>query len=196
MFYKGLIEPTARREGSVCTPGGGFYELQTHSYNFDKFHRQKGDMMKKLFKLLFITIVGLLFFGLAYGQFAKPEAAIMYRQSVMTINGYLTGQMGAMVTGKKPYEKQAFSHDAAVVEMLSTLPWEAFMTPGSDKGKTKLKSTAFKEKDKFLAKAKTFETESRKLVKAAAGDDFNAIKAQFGEVAKSCKSCHDAYRSR
>jgi len=153
-------------------------------------------MMKKSAKMLFITIVGLLFFGLAYGQFAKPKAAIEYRQSVMTIIGFHTGQMGAVVTGKKPYEKQEFSHNATIVEMLSTLPWEAFMAPGSDKGKTSLKSSAFKEKDKFLAKAKTFETEIQKLVKVAGGDDFNAIKAQFGGVGKSCKSCHDDYRSR
>jgi cytochrome c556 len=153
-------------------------------------------MMKKLSKLLGITILGLLFFGLAYGQFAKPENAIMYRQSVMTIIGHHMGQMGAVVTGKKPYEKQEFSHDATVIQTLSALPWEAFMVPGSDKGKTKLKSEALREKDKFLAKAKTFETESRKLVKAAAGGDFNTIKAQFGNLGKSCKSCHDAYRSR
>jgi cytochrome c556 len=149
-----------------------------------------------LSKLLFITVVGLLFFGLAYGQFAKPENAIMYRQSVMTIIGHHMGQMGAVVTGKKSYEKQEFSHNASVMEMLSTLPWEAFMVPGGDKGKTKLKSTALREKDKFMAKAKTFETEIQKLVKVSAGDDFNAIKAQFGEVAKSCKSCHHDYRSR
>jgi hypothetical protein len=31
MFYKGLIEPTARREGSACAPEGGFPELQTQS---------------------------------------------------------------------------------------------------------------------------------------------------------------------
>jgi len=191
-----LIEPTARREDSVCAPGSGFPGFQTHSKNFDKFHFQKGDMMRKLSKLLFITIVGLLFFGLAYGQFAKPEDAIMYRQSVMTIIGHHIGQMGAVVTGKKSYDKQEFSHNASVIEMLSTLPWEAFMTPGSDKGKTKLKSTALGEKDKFMAKAKTFETEIQKLVKVSAGDDFNAIKAQFGEVAKSCKSCHQDYRSR
>jgi cytochrome c556 len=153
-------------------------------------------MMKKLSKLLFITIIGLLFFGLAYGQFAKPEDAIMYRQSVMTIIGHHVGQMGAVVTGKKPYEKQRFSHNASVMEPLSTLPWEAFMAPGSVKGKTKLKSSALREKDEFMAKAKTFETEIQKLVKVSAGDDFNAIKAQFGEVAKSCKSCHHDYRSK
>ena len=152
--------------------------------------------MKKSAKLLFITMVGLLFFGLAYAQFAKPEDAIEYRQSVMTILGYHMGQMGAVVSGKKPYEKQAFFHNATIMEMLSTLPWEAFMTAGSDKGKTSLKSSALREKDKFMAQAKTFETEIQKLAQAAAGDDFNAIKAQFGKVGKSCKSCHDDYRSK
>ena len=152
--------------------------------------------MKKSAKLLFITIVGLLFFGIAYGQFAKPEDAIMYRQSVMTIIGHHMGQMGAVVTGKKPYEKQEFSHNASVIQMLSTLPWEAFMAPGSVKGKTKLKSLALREKDKFMAKAKTFETEIQKLVKVANGNDFNAVRSQFGEVAKSCKSCHQDYRSK
>ena len=152
--------------------------------------------MKKSAKLLFITVVGLLFFGIAYGQFAKPEDAIMYRQSVMTIIGHHMGQMGAVVTGKKPYEKQEFSHNASVIQMLSTLPWEAFMAPGSVKGNTKLKSSALREKDEFMAKAKTFETEIQKLVKVSAADNFNAIKAQFGEVAKSCKSCHHDYRSK
>ena len=152
--------------------------------------------MKKFYRLFIITIFGLLFFGLAYAQFTKPEDAIKYRQSVMNIIGYQMGQMGAVVTGKKPYDKQAFFHHATIEEMLSTLPWEAFMTAGTDKGKTALKSSALSEKDKFMAKAKTFETEIQKLVKAAAGDDFNAIKAQFGEVGKSCKSCHEDYRSR
>jgi len=143
-----------------------------------------------------ITIVGLLVFGLAYAQFAKPEDAIRYRQSVMTIMNYHLGQMGAVVTGKKPYEKKAFSRNAAIVEMLATLPWQAFMTPGSDKGKTALKPVAFREKNKFMAKAKALETETRKLAKAAASGNFNAVKDQFGEVGKSCKSCHDTFRAK
>jgi len=152
--------------------------------------------MRKLAKMLMITIVGLLVFGLAYAQFAKPEDAIRYRQSVMTIMNYHLGQMGAVVTGKKPYEKKAFSRNAAIVEMLATLPWQAFMTPGSDKGKTALKPVAFREKNKFMAKAKALETETRKLAKAVASGDFNAVKDQFGEVGKSCKSCHDTFRAK
>jgi len=152
--------------------------------------------MRKLAKMLMITIVGLLVFGLAYAQFAKPEDAIRYRQSVMTIMNYHLGQMGAVVTGKKPYEKKAFSRNAAIVEMLATLPWQAFMTPGSDKGKTALKPVAFREKNKFMAKAKALETETRKLAKAAASGNFNAVKDQFGEVGKSCKSCHDTFRAK
>jgi cytochrome c556 len=158
--------------------------------------KQKGGMMKKSARLFMITIIGLLFFGIAYAQFAKPEQAIEYRQSVMTIIGHHVGQMGAVVTGKKPYNSKEFAHNAAIVQMLSTLPWGAFMTPGSDKGKTAMKSSALKEKNKFMAKAKALEAETRKLAKVSKGNDFNAVKAQFGEVGKSCKSCHDAFRSK
>jgi cytochrome c556 len=172
-------------------------DLEIHEdLRLRKIIKQKGGTMKKLAKLFIATIVGLLFFGLAYAQFAKPEAAIEYRQSVMTIMGHHMGQMGAMVMGKKPYEKQAFVRDATIVKMLATMPWQAFMTPGSDKGKTALKPSAFREKNKFMAKAKALEIETGKLLKAANSGDINAIKAQFGNVGKSCKSCHDDFRSK
>jgi cytochrome c556 len=151
--------------------------------------------MRRIFKTSIILVLTILVFGVAYAQFAKPEDAIGYRKAVMSVIGYHTGQMGAIVKGDKPYEKAVFARHAAVVETLSTLPWEACLTPGSDKGATTLKSAALNEKDKFMVAAKTFETEIQKLVKAAAGDDLTAVKTQFGELGKSCKGCHSIYRN-
>ena len=68
------------------------------------------------------------------------------------------------------------------------------MVPGTDKGKTDLKSSAFKEKDKFMQDAKKVEAETAKLAETAKTGDLDAIKAQFGETGKSCKSCHDDFR--
>ena len=45
-------------------------------------------------------------------------------------------------------------------------------------------------------RAQAFEAGSAKLVSVSQGGDLNAIKAQFGEVAKSCKSCHDMFRTK
>jgi cytochrome c556 len=150
--------------------------------------------MKTTLKVLAVVLLVAVLFGAAYAQFSKPDDAIKYRQAVMYLLGQHFGRMGAMVKGDVAYDKDAFAGNAAVAEMLSSLPWEAFMTPGSDSGNTTLKSSALKEKTQFMAGAETFENEITKLADAAEGDDLNAIKKQFGEAAKTCGSCHRAYR--
>jgi cytochrome c556 len=134
------------------------------------------------------------FLGVAYAQFAKPEDAIQYRQSVMFLIGQHFGRMVAVVKGQSPYDKAAFERNAALVETLATLPWEAFMAPGTDKGKTGLKSSAFKEKDKFMQDGKKMEAETAELAETAQTGNLDAIKTRIGETAKSCKSCHDDFR--
>ena len=68
------------------------------------------------------------------------------------------------------------------------------MMPGSDKGDTTLSALAIKEKDKFMVVAQQFESAVQKLEQTAKSGDLEAVKAQFGEVAKSCKTCHSTYR--
>jgi cytochrome c556 len=150
--------------------------------------------MKKMAKVLIVLTLILGFLGVAYAQFAKPEDAIQYRQSVMFLIGQHFGRMAAVVKGQSPYDKAVFEQNAALVDTLATLPWEAFMVPGTDKGKTGLKSSAFKEKDKFMQDAKKMEAETAKLAATAQTGNMDAIKAQLGETAKSCKSCHDDFR--
>jgi cytochrome c556 len=53
-----------------------------------------------------------------------------------------------------------------------------------------------KEKDKFMAVAHQFENAVQKLAQTTTSGDMGAVKAQFGEVAKSCKACHSTYRKR
>jgi len=134
--------------------------------------------------------------GGAYAQFAKPQEAIKYRQSVMFLIGQHFGRMGAMVKEQIPFNQQVFDHNAMVVETLSGLPWEAMMAPGTDKGDTRMKAAVFAKQTEFKETAQTFETQAAKLVSTAKGGDFSAIKAQFGEVGKSCKACHDRFRTK
>jgi cytochrome c556 len=42
--------------------------------------------------------------------------------------------------------------------------------------------------------AKKMEAETVKLAETAQTGNLDAIKTQLGETAKSCKSCHDAFR--
>jgi cytochrome c556 len=144
-----------------------------------------------------MTVVALsvgLMLGAAYGQFAKTDDAIRYRQSVMFLVGQHFGILGAMVKGEQPYDQGVFAKHAEVVKMLSTLPWGAFMMPGSDKGDTRLLDSAFSRPDEFQKAADQFQAEVAKLSTVAGSGDLNAVKAQFGETAKSCKACHGNFR--
>ena len=158
--------------------------------------QQKEVKMKKLVSLSICLIFVALAVGIAYAQFAKPEDAIKYRKSVMFLIAQHFGRMGAVVKGKAPHDQEAFTRNAMVMEALSQLPWEASMVPGTDKGDTTLNAAAFAKQDEFKASAQAFEAGSAKLVSVSQSGDLSAIKAQFGEVAKSCKDCHDKFRTK
>ena len=151
-------------------------------------------MKKQMMWILGVVVLGLLA-GAAFAQFAKPEDAIKYRQSVMSVIGTHFSRMGAVVKGEAPYAKDAFEQNANIVATLIPLPWDAFMVAGSDKG-SGTKPEALAQKDKFMELAKTNQAEVAKLLAAAKGGDINAIKPQFGTTGGSCKACHDAYRNK
>jgi cytochrome c556 len=151
-------------------------------------------MKQRMMWVLVVAVVGLLA-GAAFAQFAKTEDAIKYRQSVMSVIGTHFSRMGAVVKGEAPYAKEGFDQNAALVAMLIPLPWDAFMTAGSDKG-SGLKPEALAQKDKFMELAKANQAEVAKLSAAAKGGDLAAIKPQFGTAGASCKACHDLYRNK
>jgi len=152
--------------------------------------------MKKPLMILVCIVFVAAALGGAYAQFAKPQDAIKYRQSVMFLIGQHFGRMGAMVKEQIPFNQQVFDDNAMVVETLSRLPWEAMMAPGTDKGDTQIKAAVFEKQAEFKEDAQRFETQAAKLVSTAQSGDFAAVKTQFGEVAKRCKSCHDQFRAK
>ena len=151
--------------------------------------------MKKMLQISFCFLLLAGAFGAAHAQFAKPEFAIKYRQSVMFLIAQHFGRMAAMVNEKAAYNKEVFEDNALLVQTLSRLPWEAFMVPGTDKGGTTLKSSAFEQQGKFNEVSQAFEKQIADLVNKAKSGDFDAVKTQFGEVGKSCKACHSQFRT-
>lgn len=150
--------------------------------------------MKTVAKTLAILVIFGILIGAAWAQFSNPEKAIKYRQSVMVVIGQHFGRLGAMVKGSQPYDQKSFASNTAVIEALAGLPWEAFLVSGSDQGKTTMKSSVLKDPDGLKKLSQQFEAEVGKLSAAAEGSDINAIKAQFGAVAQSCKNCHSKAR--
>ena len=129
----------------------------------------------------------------AAAQFAKPEDAIRYRQSGMTMMAAHFGRVAAMANGKIPFDAKAAAENAEIAAYLSKLPFAGFVE-GTDKGETKAKPDIWKEADKFRANATKMQDEMVKLAAAAKGGNVDTIKAAVGEVGKQCKGCHDTYR--
>ena len=153
--------------------------------------------MKTMLKIALVTVLlagsGVLI-GAASAQFSRPEDAIKYRKSVMVIIAQHFGRLGAMVKGAEPFDQDKFANNAAIVDAVSKLPWEAFLVAGSERGDTTMKSSVLKDSDQFKKIAGSFQQEVGRLVSAAKDGDADAVKRQFGKVAKSCKECHSRFR--
>ena len=152
--------------------------------------------MKHLAKVIAIIIFMAVAATAVNAKFNKAEDAIRYRQAVMTLIGAHFGSMGQVVKGEQPYNQPSFSADATVLEMLSKMPWDAFLYPESDRGKTKLESKALKNKDDFMQAARKLEDETAKLGADAKTGVLDTIKAQFGTTAQTCKGCHSEFKSK
>jgi cytochrome c556 len=66
---------------------------------------------------------------------------------------------------------------------------------GPGAGKTRALAEIWTRPDDFKAAQKLFSDAAPKLLAAANSGDVAAVKAQFGEVGKACKNCHDTFRS-
>ena len=131
--------------------------------------------------------------GFAFAQFQKPEDAIKYRQSVFTVMANSFGKIGAVVKGEAPYNKDEVAKNAAVVAMLSTLPWQAF-GPGTEGGKAQ--ADIWSDNAKFKAASEKMQLAIANLNTAAQSGDLEGIKKAFSAAGGSCKNCHDDFRKK
>jgi cytochrome c556 len=131
--------------------------------------------------------------GTVLAQFSKPEDAIKYRQSAFTVMANSFGKIGAVVKGAAPYNKDEVAKNAAVVAMLSTLPWQAF-GPGTEGGKAQ--SDVWSDSNKFKAASEKMQLAVADLNKAAQSGDLDNIKKTFGAAGQACKNCHDDFKKK
>lgn len=131
--------------------------------------------------------------GIAYAQFKKPEDAIKYRQSAYTVMANSFGKIGAVVKGEVPFNKDEVAKNAAVVAMLSTLPWQAF-GPGTEGGNAL--PAVWSDNAKFKAAGEKMQLAVVNLNTAAQSGDQEAIKKAFGAAGATCKNCHDDFKKK
>lgn len=149
----------------------------------------------KVITSLVLTVSALVFSGAASAQFAKPEDAIKYRKNALFVLSQHYGRVGAMATGKVPFDAKLAAENAAIAESMSKLPWAGFGA-GTDKGETKAKPEIWTEQAKFKEMSDKMVSEMTKLSAAAKTGNLDSIKTAFAATSDTCKTCHDAYRAK
>lgn len=150
--------------------------------------------MKRLLVATAATLIALVSLPAA-AQFQKPEDAIKYRQSALTVMANHLGRIGAMAKGTVPFDAGAAAANAQIVVTMSKLPWVAF-AEGTDKGMpNRAKPEIWSNNAKFKAAAEKMQEEMVKLDAAAKTGNFDSVKAAAGAVGGACKACHDDFRA-
>jgi cytochrome c556 len=149
----------------------------------------------KLQKLILATTATVLAIGTGatFAQFQNAEKAVDYRESVFTVMGTHFGRIGAVVKGEAPFNKDEVAKNAAIVAMMSSLPWQAF-GPGTEGGKAKLE--VWSDNAKFKAAAEKMQLAVADLNKAAQSGDQESIKKAFSAAGATCKGCHDDFKKK
>lgn len=129
------------------------------------------------------------------------EEQIRFRQSAYSFLSWNTAKIKAQVADHpETYNKEEVLAAANAIAAVANTHLLELYGEGTDKGTgwkpSRLKSEYFEKKDEVKEIDATFTKEANELLSVAAAGDVAAIKAQFGKVGASCKSCHDLVRVR
>jgi len=129
----------------------------------------------------------------AFAQFAKPEDAIKYRQSALTLVASHFGRMDGVVKGRTPYDVEQIKQNVALVSTLAQLPWAAF-GKGTEGGGAR--PEVWSDNEGFQKAQQRLRSAVTELSAAADSGELGKLREAFGKVGASCKACHDVYRAR
>ncbi len=150
--------------------------------------------MKKTLIVTILSLTTLLVSGTALAQ-VKPDTQVRQRQAAMILQGKYFGPLGAMATGKAPYNADTVKRNTALLDALAKMPWDGF-TPATQEIKSRTLPAAFSDAAKFKEAQDQFAGEMAKLVSAVNGGNEAAIRTQISAVAKSCGGCHEGFREK
>jgi cytochrome c556 len=123
----------------------------------------------------------------------KAEDQVKFRKAAFNVIAFNFGNLGAMANERKPFNAAEAAKNAQVIADVADMPWGLF-GPGTESG-TKAKPEIWRELEKFRGMSNDMQTAAKNL-QAGGTKDLASLKAAFGEMGKSCKACHDAYRAQ
>ena len=157
--------------------------------------------MKTLLKTSLLAAASMLVVTSVMAQQLKPEEMIQTRQAGYKTMAWNMGKIKGQVEGPADkFDKSLTANAALVIKAVANSGMGALYGAGTDKAigdvKTRVKPEFFDpaNKEELGKIAGNFVQQANKLAEVAAGGDQKAIQAQFGEMGKACKACHDKFR--
>ena len=145
------------------------------------------------------TVATAILLGLAGGVAAqsKPDAAIRYRQGLMTVIGWNFDQLGAMVRHTGALDAKEFAQRAERLAAAAAQIAEGFPKPSpADKGAvTDAAPEIWSDAAGFQTQLDAYAAEAKKLLEAARSGDDAQMKAQYRKLSDACRACHDKYKA-
>lgn len=149
-------------------------------------------------------ILALAFAGIAAAasaQAAGPEDLIKARQSGYNFMAWNMGKIkGQVVENPASFNKEQVIAAANAIAAIANSGMGALYAPGTETGTgwkpTRANADMFQKPEEVKKVAIAFNKEANELAKVAAGGNIDAIRAQFGKVGETCKSCHDSFRTK
>jgi cytochrome c556 len=125
---------------------------------------------------------------------AVAQDAIANRRAMMKAIGGAMKQSVQMVKGEAPFDPAK-----AKANMDVMADWHGFsrhFPKGSETGgETTAAPKIWQQFEDFDARGRKMAADAARTA-AAAGEGIEAFKASFGDVARSCKNCHQDYRTK
>jgi cytochrome c556 len=141
-----------------------------------------------------LAIVAVTVAAPSWSQANRGAQLIKYRQSTYSVLGTQFGIMGAMASGKAPYDAKVFQLAAERAAYMSTIAADTFAA-GSDTGApTKARPEIWSQQAEFQKLIKDLQDRTAALATAARSGNLDTVKPAFGAAGQACKACHDKYK--
>ncbi len=140
-----------------------------------------------------VVAVATFVFGASVAS-AADEHVVDYRKDNMKIIGGHMGSIAAIVKGEVDQKDQLAIHAKGMAEMAALVKpaFEANVMTGKSSSKPEIWS----DWNKFAAAADEFQNASKQLAEAATSGNQRDIRSAMAKVGKSCKSCHDSFKTK
>ena len=127
-------------------------------------------------------------------QDTHPQQVFSKRQAIFKNFTKTLEPMGLVARDRQNYVKAEFMANAAALQELSTQPW-AYFTADGNYPPTRAKPEVWAKAGEFKQAQDNYLAAVDQLVKVSGSADLPAIRASVTAVEKSCKSCHEKFRS-